>query len=256
MKEQMPINIKEQELYNASLKLEKMNKMTENATDDTLKEGVIFKADKLNKQLEILEQESGLSQEQIMENYEKLNKRIAEGIINKLIKEISLEKQEQILSDINIGIFNGLINAVKQTNPHKVALAVSCAMLLIGGVVMVSEVEAGSYYNSEQYKQETRNVLQDVKNMEAQIEIYRALLNVYSKYPDDFVITKTVGGQITVGYAKNEVQRLSLELQELKRINPWVKNGIQEPHNRHEWEQEEIIQSRKNKKLRDKLFGR
>ncbi len=237
------------------LEMEKMNRMIENATDLGMKEGVILKMDKLNEQLKTLEKESGLSQKQIMENYEKLTKRVAEENINELIKGMSPKEQKLILTDIAKGVYDSLLEAVKKTNPQKLALVTSCALLLtVGSMVTVPVVEAGNYYNSEQYRQEIQGIVQEVKNMIAQIEIYTVLLNAHSEHSDDFVITKTANGVITVGYAKKEVARLSRKLQDIKKINPWIKEEIHKGISRKEREREEMRQSKENKKVREKIF--
>jgi len=155
--EQMPSNNNQDNLSKKALELEKINRMTENATDMEMKETMILKMDKLNEVLVNLEEQSGLSQEEIMENYKQLSEKLANERINDLIKEFSPEVQNEIWEDIKKGGTKIFLEAIKDLAPQKITAAASLALMVVVSTEMIVPVEAEA-----QYEMTVDNIDQDI----------------------------------------------------------------------------------------------
>ncbi len=148
----MPLNPKKEQLSKASLELEKTNRMTENVTDEELKESMVFKMDKLNKKLEVLEKESGLSQKQIMENYQKLSEKIVIENIRDLIHEFDSQIKSEILKDITKGEINSLIKYVRKLKPQRLVMATSVALLLSINAMVIAPGSTSASSSIDEWK--------------------------------------------------------------------------------------------------------
>ncbi len=182
-----------------SLELEKMNRLTENASDPEIKEAMIQKMDQLNETIAKLEEGSGLSAEEILDNYTRLNKQLAEGgDINKLIEnlaeELPTKEKTAFLQAVKNGTTEAIVNIFKKNNPKRTAVATALALTLLTGAVGSADVARAQEYNGN------RQQIEMVKKIETPAQAWEYLLSTDKK--DFFKALEKIKNDLDIG--KNE----------------------------------------------------
>ncbi len=179
-----------------SLELEKMNRLAENASDPEIKEAMIQKMDQLNETIAELEKKSGLPAEEILDNYTRLNKQLAEGgDINKLIenlaKELPTEEKTAFLQAVKNGATEAIVNIFKKNNPKRTAVATALALTLFTGAVGNANVVRAQEYSGN------RQQIEMVKKIETPAQAWEYLLSTDKK--DFFKALEKIKNDLDIG---------------------------------------------------------